>query len=396
MATFALLLASCGGKAAHHHEGRAVAGSLGVDEAGVAGLGGQREVVAASDGVDASTAGTGGNAGAPAESGAGTAGASPAACVSKTIESQARRVAFEFVVEASESMKEPALGSTLSRWQVVKEALAGFVRWLPQRVLLGLVVVPADGQCSTASVEVPLAPTTPEHAERLVAALEGVEPGGGEPVDDAVHVAVDDLEAGASSTGARPALVLVLDDMPSSTAGCRGGGELNDALVLELRNALNADAMLGVLIFGLTGDDEARQSLVSLSDAIDYAWFFDCGLAMPQPYDDGPGAAVTLQARFERLLYDVNPPDVSCTVNVPELLEHPSVDLSRMTLSLTENGVRTESLDVPRDQECESGKAGWRLEERGDAITLCGSLCSDIYYKIQDEDLTTEFAFYCR
>ena len=77
---------------------------------------------------------------------------------------------------------------------------------------------------------------------------------------------------------------------------------------------------------------------------------------------------------------------------MPELLDNRSVDLSQLTLRVTEDGERTRTLTVARDQDC---RDGWRLEDQGDAITLCGSLCEDILDKTQQVDLGLEFQFSC-
>ncbi len=366
------LLLSCGGQVDLDDGGRALAGSSGIDESGAGG-----------SGVGGMPVNVGPVAGAGGRS----------ICASETTESRALRYAYEFVVEASESMKQPALGSTLTRWQVVKDALAGFAQSVPPTVALGLVTIPADGQCSAASVKTPLAPTTPEHAQSLIDALDAIEPAGGEPADEAVAVAIDDLVAGVSSIDVEAHLVLVLDDVPTPTAQCDSGADASDTLISELTDAAYSQTMGRPVIIGLTDSEQARQSLTSLSDEA-HARFLDCGLLMPWPCDlGGTSDPVTLEDRFEWLLATINPPDYACTIHVPALRDNPSVDLSQVTLRMTEDGELTQILTLPRGHEdCTDG---FWLEPRGDAITLCPSQCGDLLDKIQQVDFTLEFQFSC-
>ena len=102
---------------------------------------------------------------------------------------------------------------------------------------------------------------------------------------------------------------------------------------------------------------------------------------------------MTLDERFKWLAYEINPPSPSCSVIVDGLLDDPSVDLSQLTLQITEDGQKTETLTVARGQDC-SGD-GWRLDNPRNTITLCGSLCEDIVNKAQQADLALEFQFAC-
>jgi hypothetical protein len=103
---------------------------------------------------------------------------------------------------------------------------------------------------------------------------------------------------------------------------------------------------------------------------------------------------LTLEDRLKALVHatDGSYEGATCDVFLPELLDRPSVDLSQLTLRVTEDDERTQTLTVAVDQDC---RDGWRLKDRGDTITLCGSLCEDILYKTQQADLTLEFQFSC-
>jgi hypothetical protein len=382
----ALLFLDCGGKSSRRDAGRSVAGSRGTDEPGLAGDGGRGHASGRSGGAggDAATA-----VSAPPESGAGGG----RVCASRTVESRVRRLALEFVVEASGSMKQRALGSTLSRWQVVKDALGNLAQSVLPTVALGLVVFPADGECSTASAEVSLAPTTPEHAKRLLDALDAIEPAGGEPAHEAVRVGIDELVARASAINARPALVLVLDDIPDPGAQCLWDTDPRDAVVSELSEAVNGGTVRHLVLFGLPDSDRARQSLVSMSDEVQPVSLVDCSLPMPQPCEGLTRDPMTLEEGFMSLAYTISSVDYDCTMGVPELLDNPSVDLSHLTLHMTEDGQRTQTLTVARDDDCND--EGWRLKEGGAAITFCGSLCTDILNKVESVDLTVEVQFSC-
>ncbi len=119
----------------------------------------------------------------------GSGGGNGAACATVELGIRAPRQFIELVVEASDSMNEPMLGSTLSRWDYLRDSLEQFINELNYTVRLGLIAFPADGQCSGVATEVLPSIITDAHRAALISALGNISPGGAEPLAEAYTAA---------------------------------------------------------------------------------------------------------------------------------------------------------------------------------------------------------------
>lgn len=309
------------------------------NEEGAGGSAGALSTARATD--DAGTPGTagtagndiGGSGGQDVQSG-GSAGEDGLvdACATVEIAVPGKRQLIELVVEASDSMRQPMPGSTMSRWDYVRDSLEQFISDLNYTVRLGLTVFPSANQCSGLGAHVEPAMITEEHKTTLIAALRGVEPGGGEPLDEAFRQALVDIAEPTSGEVART--FIILDDMPAATTTCPNLDLMGD-FTNACRAASTSSRRVLTTIIGLVPTDRLEES--AAGDAL-----VDCSQPEPTPCEAGSTSMMSLADRlFAEWQQDfgLSGRMYSCEFDVPPPPEGRSYNQSEYVVYLEVSGV---------------------------------------------------------
>jgi hypothetical protein len=302
-----------------------------------------------------------------------------AACASVRSEREPPGLAVAFIIEASNSMAEPAPGATQSRFELIREALEAAVVERNRGVALELITFPADRQCSTTGPDAPLAMLTAEHKTRVIEVSRGLAPAAGaEPAHEAFRVAREHLNPSASGfRSARRAVVLVMDDAPAAEQSCGSDAGGVPSLISEIVRASDEGIVPGAVIVGLEANAGAQASLERLSAG---GMYVDCGFSSPDacelPDSTGRGTlSAALKEVFDVLTRQIRAVSTSCTLELPMPQGPAALDLSHLELVITSEDEPSQVFAYSRDDSC---RDGFRIEPDQQSFTLCGSACAHV------------------
>jgi len=329
------------------------------------------------------------------------------ACAGDTRRTESLPSVIQFIVDTSGSMGRDAPGSNDSKWQVTRDALGAAIDSLPSSTAIGIQYYPNQGtspsepngdetdppravsECVNTSGAIPidlLGPAGSAHRGAIASSLAAVDPEGGTPTHDAYHLALDPIRA-TQFPGSR-FLVLITDGQPTFLSGCRGTGNISDAvdprpIVDEVTGA--AGEGFKTFVIGSPGSEEV--GIPIFDDA--RTWLSMAastgGTARPGCSDSGPqfchfdmsqeaDFAQALQTTLQLIVGAV----LSCSYPVPTPTNGQSIDPDKVNVIYTPAGGASQLVPRAPVSGCGPGTEGWRYTDDGGSIELCETTCNRI------------------
>jgi hypothetical protein len=260
------------------------------------------------------------------------------ACATVTVDIGARRHAYVLVVDASDSMMEPMPGSTMNRWEYVRDNLIEFVNGLNYSVRVGLLVYPSQDQCSGVGAEIALGQITEEHRANIIDALNGVVPGGGTPLTETYLQGLEILQNRTSDeqTHEIAKVLIIANGKPIATSNCPDVSNTEDFQEADFA-AANGGPPIETEVFDLASTDKPDGNTAGW-------WAIDCSYDAPTPCDSILNGYPPISLA-ERLLAGWTfhiPGSYSCEFAIPAPPEGMSYDSTQLTLYPVFSGVAQE------------------------------------------------------
>lgn len=291
----------------------------------------------------------------------------------------------ELVVDGSASMAATASGIQTT-WEVTREALKRVISSLtPASPAVGLTVFPNGADCTLGSVVVPASPITGQSQAVLLAALDGVVPGGGRSPTPALTLArADSSKTFPNGLALSPfkTLILLTSGGPDPSSVCPGLDQSAAALTTQVLSAYENGARTWVL--ALPGSTSSLDLLTEVAR-------LGCGQsgASDAPLcfsncDQGDSSGALIESSLNCILaggtFSGNqcipgmgdPSSVACTYPLTYLPANANRNDVTVSMSVGTDAPRL----VPRTV-CESDADGWNYSSDGEAIVFCGRACSD-------------------
>jgi hypothetical protein len=249
------------------------------------------------------------------------------------------------IVDKSGSMQEPLdiFMPFVTKWSVMRTALANVVAAKDDQINFGLMLYPSDAECGPGSVSVPIAPL---NAAPITSVVNGTSPNGATPT----HTTVDAARAHFASIPVNPDgrfALLATDGLPN----CNGMPDVSS--LSETVAAIAALAADGVPTFvvgfgaSITSDPSALNMMAAAG-----------GTGMPY----SASSPAELEMALDLISGMVVVP--SCTYELADVPNDPSL------LSVTFDGV-----PVPRSP---SHTNGWDYDPTTNTITFYGTACDEL------------------
>lgn len=328
-----------------------------------------------------------------------------AACAQETAATEPLPAVLMLVVDVSGSMSQSAPGSRQSKWQVTRDALAGALDELSDGTGVGVLYYPNrdttasrptgtesdpprdPSACLDTGGVIPpaaLGPSGSQHRTRLLNSLQNVNgPQGGTPTHDAYRTALPALQS-TTLPGDRY-MLLITDGQPTFLSGCRGTGNIRDAvdprpIITEAEQA----KMQGISTFVIGSPGSEEVGVPVFSDA--RTWLSQTasvgGTAQPGCSDDGPNFChfdMTQEPDFSQALREalgqVVGQVLSCTYKLPSPPSGSELAPNEVNLILTPDGGDPEIITQSTTSDCAEG---WVYSDDGNNIVLCDSTCDRV------------------
>jgi hypothetical protein len=314
-------------------------------------------------------------------------------------------VVLMLVVDVSGSMTQSAPGTTITKWEATRDAIAELVESMPPRTAMGAVYYPnlnpaplphdeptADpSECVNASALVAPDVMDDDQRARLSASLDRVYVQGGTPTHTAYQVGLDALTQ--TSLPGNKYMVLITDGEPTYGAGCVGNGttlasnikpEFIGATLESIRDAYASMPPVGTFVIGSPGSEEtysgsdarpwlsqaARDGGTAPISCADQAGQY-CHFDLTSPEID---FAVGIRSALAQILGQV----VACDYTPPDPGEGETLDLELIDVKMVDGaGVEYE---VPRTSvsACDQGSHGWYLNADQSRVVLCPRTCGAV------------------
>lgn len=391
------------------------------------GTGGRRSGTGGSANGGSANGGTGGGTSTGTDGGGtsgstGTGGSSGAAvdlemlrnssCAGWEAATEVQPSILQLVVDISGSMDQQAPGTSSSKWQVTRQALDDAIYALPDSIAVGVLYYPnmdttpsepaGDATdpprdvtaCVNTGQILPidvLGPTGAPHRTAVDDSLYQINgPAGGTPTHDAYRYALGALNA-SQLPGSRY-MLLITDGQPTFLDGCRGTGNIVDAvdptpIIGEAQLAM----MEGVKTFVIGSPGSEEVGVPIYSDARTWLSMTATvgGTAKAGCSDDGPNFChfdMTQEADFStalrEALRDILGAIVSCEYSLPAPPQGEELDPSKVNVVFSAEGSDPELITQAADANCTEG---WRYSADGTLIEICPSTCDRIQGAIRPE-----------
>jgi hypothetical protein len=367
---------------------------------------------------DPNATGGGGLSGGPLDEAAVQA-LRDSACAGESAATEPQPAVIQLIVDVSGSMGRDAPGSNRSKWSITRDALAAAIDALPGTIGVGVLYYPnmdtepsepegddsdsprAVEACLNTSALIPIdllgAPGS-AHRARIGTSLDDAVPAGGTPTYDAFDVAEGAL-AQTTLPGNR-FLLLITDGQPTFSSGCRGTGNVDDAVdprpIIDLAQAAS---QTGVRTFVIGSPGSEQVGIPVFSDA--RTWLSRTasigGTAAPGCNDDGPGFChldMTQEADFadalRRGLQTIVGQVVSCSYLVPRNPGGMEIDTDSVNVIFTHGDDALELIPRAASGDCSDG---WYYSADFSSIELCESTCAAVK---ADPDPLLDVLFGCQ
>ena len=294
----------------------------------------------------------------------------------------------ELVVDRSTALQAPAVGSQ-SGWEITRAALKRVIsRLTPTSPAIGLTLFPNSGDCTVAPITVPATPITDQTKADLIAALDGVLPGGARSPATALALAQDDADTRVFPNGLRlspfKTLILLTAGAPEPSPVCGVQDDAIAALKNQVRSAYGNNAR--TCVFDLPGTGSARDVLVEVAElgsgssgVLDASSPPTCFRDCDQGLESGPLLETGIECILDQgtLSGDECIPNYgdygSCVLSLPDLPA--DADRNNVTVVMTTGASPTRA--VPHVDCSSSGADGWDYSSNGRAVIFCGQACED-------------------
>jgi hypothetical protein len=351
-------------------------GGAAASSAGAGGAPSSEEPSAGSGGeliIEDPSAGAGAGAGgapiAEYQSSAGAGGEEAGACVGVSLEAEAVPVDLFIMMDRSQSMGYLVEGSSMTRWEALRDAVQGFVQdpaAADVRMGLGFFSLTGTGNdeldCDVDAYAEPNVPIglLSEIGEDLVSAIEDVTPAGLTPTVPAIEGAITYARAWATDHPERATLVaLVTDGYPTQC------GSAPEAIAAAAKNGYQSPQHIRTFVIGV--GDVAKFNLDTYARA--------GGTGKPFLTDSGD-----VTSSFVEALGNITNRDLACEYQLPTPPSGMKLDTTKVQVVYTPATGSPE--EVPSIQSlgacANNPNGGWYYDDANNPskITVCPCTCA--------------------
>jgi hypothetical protein len=327
-----------------------------------------------------------------------------ASCAGNIARTEPLPVVIELVVDTSGSMGQAAPGGTASKWAVTRDALKAAMNTLPASTGVGVLYFPnlntsaskpagdeTDAprpvtDCVNTAGALPIAllgaANSPERTA-IASSLDKLRPAAGTPTADAYGIGLAAIQA--TTLPGKRFIVLITDGQPTFLSGCRGTGNIVDAVDPRPIIDLVKGAMSGGVETFLIGSPGSEQVGVPVfADA--RTWLSMAasagGTATPGCSDNGPtfchfdmsqkpNFAEALRGALQQIVGSV----LSCEYTLPAPPSGTTLDPSKVNVIFTAEGAKPELIEKSPDGSCATG---WQYAPDGAHVDLCPDTCNRV------------------
>jgi hypothetical protein len=313
-------------------------------------------------------------------------------------------VVIELVVDTSGSMGQAAPGGTASKWVVTRDALKAAMNTLPASTGVGVLYFPNMNTTQSDPAHDETDPPRPvtacvneagalpidllgapgsAHRTAITASLDKLRPAAGTPTADAYGIGLTAIQA--TTLPGKRFIVLITDGQPTFLSGCRGTGNIVDAVDPRPIIDLVKGGMAGGIETFLIGSPGSEQVGVPVfADA--RTWLSMAasigGTATPGCSDNGPNFchfdmsqkpnfAEALRGALQQIVGSV----LSCEYTLPPPPAGTTLDPSKVNVIFTSEGTKPELIGKSPDGAC---TAGWQYSADGAHVDLCPDTCNRV------------------
>lgn len=358
-------------------------GKTGNAGSGSGDVGGASSGGIASGGGGQSTIGLGGSGG-------------EASCVESKTTATLVLPALEFLVDTSLSMMQAAPNTTLTKYEITRDALAQAFAELKDGTGVGLIFYPnVQGNtmpCIAKQEAVPMGVLDAMLRQALVKALQAKQPLGSTPTHDALSYAYERLAA-APIAGDKY-VVLLTDGAPTYSLNCGGDGTAivdSSPLLAEAENAV-LGAGIRTFVVGSPGSEDAREVLSRMAQAGRTAPA-GCSHAGPNYCHFDMTTASDLALALTSTLDTIAASAESCRYALPLPPGAGPLDRNRLNVVMTPS--TGAQVVLPMSSAGGACTNGWRYSTNSASVTeivLCESTCAAVK---ADPKASVEFVLGC-
>lgn len=327
-----------------------------------------------------------------------------ASCAGNVARTEPLPVVIELVVDTSGSMGQTAPGGTLSKWEATRDGLKAAMDTLPASTGVGVLYYPnlntTRSQPSGTETDPPrpvtacvntagalpidlLGPPGSMQRTAIGTSLDRTRPAGGTPTDDAYGVGLAAIQA--TALPGKRFIVLITDGQPTFLSGCRGTGNIVDAVdPRPIIDAVKGAMANGVETFLIGSPGSEQVGVPIFADA--RTWLSMAasagGTATPGCSDSGPAFchfdmsqqpnfADALRGALQQIVGSV----LSCEYTLPPPPSGTTLDTSKVNVIFTAQGAKPELIAKAPDGAC---AAGWQYSADGTHVDLCPDTCKRV------------------
>jgi hypothetical protein len=314
-------------------------------------------------------------------------------------------VVIELVVDTSGSMDQQAPGGG-SKWAGTRDALKAAMDSLPGSTGVGVLYFPSMNTTASqpnANETDPARPATAcvntkteiaidllgqagsAHRAAISSSLDAAQPAGGTPTDDAYGIGFTAIQA--TTLPGKRFIVLITDGQPTFLKGCRGTGNIVDAvdpnpIITSVTNAMSNG--IETFLIGSPGSEGAGR-VPYFADA--RTWLSMAatagGTATPGCTDTGPNFChfdMTQQPNFsdalKGALQQIVGTVLSCEYSLPPPSSGKTLDLGNVNVIFTPGGGKPSLVSKAADgSPCTDG---WQYSPAQTSVVLCSNTCKQV------------------
>jgi hypothetical protein len=338
-----------------------------------------------------------------------------AACTGTNGEVDLLPALLEFVVDVSGSMNTVVAGSTQSRWEITKAALASAISTgLPDNTGVGVLFFPNMNtipnhnttpvditNCVNTSAMIPAAPLGVAGSSQRATIAQGLATAfvaGGAPTDDAYEYA---YSSGFIPTMQmygyfQPFIVLITDGQPTISLGCEGTGQTTSPvdwhpIVNDISAAFNNTPQVKTFIVGSPGSESQSSTGADGRPWLSLAARTGGTQITPDCVDTGPNychfdmsQSTDFAADLSAALSDIMRAAIPCSVVVPPPSNGAVPNPNAINVIYEQNvvgGMPTYQwlIGQTSDISCAGGSGdGWYVDPSTGKVVLCPVTCKTV------------------
>ena len=344
-----------------------------------------------------------------------------ASCANNVARTEPLPVVIELVVDTSGSMGQAAPGGRASKWAVTRDGLKAAMDSLPGSTGVGVLYFPSMNTSASGPAANETDPPRPvtacvdsssalgidvlgqpgsAHRTAIASSLDARNPAGGTPTDDAFGLGLAAIQA--TTLPGKRFIVLITDGQPTFLSGCRGTGNIVDAVdPRPIVTAVTGAMASGVETFliGSPGSEGAGR-VPFFADA--RTWLSMAasagGTATPGCSDTGPAFChfdMSQQPNFSDALrgalQQIVGSVLSCDYTLPPPPAGTTLDVNNVNVIFTPAGGKPALVGkVPDGTACTTG---WQYSSDQKSVVLCSDTCNQVQ---GSSDPQVDVLFGCR